>query len=71
MILEETFFSSSIIPLIPKSNNSPNSPQIRQIEKFWAIFKERALEGIKFQKVETKNQQNPDGAGAYSQPNPV
>ena len=41
-ILEETFFSSSIIPFIQKSKNSPNSSQIRQIEKFWAILKERA-----------------------------
>jgi hypothetical protein len=29
------------------------------------------LGGIKFQNVEIKNQQNPDGAGAYSLPNPV
>ena len=40
--LRRNIFSSSIIPFIQKSNKSPNSPQIRQIEKFWAILKERA-----------------------------
>ena len=40
--LKRNFFLSSIIPFIQKSNNSPNSPQIRQIEKFSAILKERA-----------------------------
>ena len=40
--LRRNFFSSSIIPFVQKSNNSPNSFKIRQIEKFWAILKERA-----------------------------
>ena len=33
------------IPFVPKSSNPPNSPQIRPIEQFWAILKERVYQG--------------------------
>ena len=32
-------------PFVPKSSNPPNSPQIRPIEQFWAILKERVYQG--------------------------
>ena len=33
------------IPFVPKSSNPPNSPQVRPIEQFWAILKERVYQG--------------------------
>lgn len=40
-----TLLESLEIPFVPKDKNPPNCPQIRPIEQFWAILKEKVDEG--------------------------
>ena len=42
VLLKETF---SIIPLVPKTPNSPISPQILPVEQFWTIPEEIVYQG--------------------------
>ena len=41
----KTLLETLEIPYIPRDKNPPNCPQLRPIEQFWAILKERVYEG--------------------------
>ena len=41
----QELYSSLQIPYIPRDSNPPNTPQLRPIEKFWAILKDKVYEG--------------------------
>ena len=43
-------YSSNKIKFIPKNQNSPNCPQLRPVEKFWAIVKQSLLKNGKVTK---------------------